>query len=450
MFLHFGAARAVELLCTPSSSSPSSAHPAPFPALALDTSTTNTSTQRIESICKGIFLGMTSLGAMHKALVAAFSSPASKPEEVRTLLTKLKIGLTEHNLLVPSVASSASKADLEMARSVLEMGAFYSVRIGDIPGFDRYLSLLTPFYDSTLSASENYEPLLGLRLLRLLSSNQISAFHTLIETLPTDLVNKSTFLQHPVSLERWLMEGSYSKVWRLSREKPPQHEYAFFVDLLMDMIRNEIASCEEKAYDHLALHDAATLLFFENLDQVLAFAQTVSPPHPNSYFGIWHSNVLCACFREDGKSTLQHRWSRSRPPRLHTRPTRSRRRRRSQPTSSLQRNSSPSSKTSLPPPPYVFGRCNTSSSFKCHERARRRGMKCACAYVARKHVRLCDCDCIAEEAQGVTEREMSGHTEREGGCYGLNEPARMPGCADAAVGVLGEPSASGCVWKPLT
>ncbi|TKY89222.1 hypothetical protein EX895_001753 [Sporisorium graminicola] len=212
---------------------------------------------------------------LHKSLAAAFSSSQSKPEEVRSLLTKLKIALTEHNLLVPSAATaSSSSSDLVLAREVLEIGAFYSVRIGDIAAFDRYISLLSPFYDASLPASAHYEPLLGLRLLRLLSSNQISAFHTLIETLPTDLVNGSKYLQHPVSLERWLMEGSYSKVWRLSRQAPPQDEYRFFVDLLMDMIRNEIASCEEKAYDSLALHDAATLLFFENLDQVLSFAQS--------------------------------------------------------------------------------------------------------------------------------------------------------------------------------
>lgn len=223
---------------------------------------------------------------LHKSLVAAFSSPKSKPEEVRSLLTKLKIALTEHNLLVPSASiasssssSSSSSSDLVVAREVLEIGAFYSVRIGDIAAFDRYISLLSPFYDSSLRpVSTSYEPLLGLRLLRLLSSNQISAFHTLIETLPSNLLNGSKYLQHPVSLERWLMEGSYSKVWRLSRETPPQDEYRFFVDLLMDMIRNEIASCEEKAYDSLALHDAATLLFFENLDQVLSFAQNVSIP----------------------------------------------------------------------------------------------------------------------------------------------------------------------------
>ena len=224
------------------------------------------------------------LEALHKSLVTAFGSAKSKPDEVRSLLTQCKIALTEHNLLVPSAvgasasasSSSVSSSGLVVAREMLEIGAFYSVRIGDIGAFDRYISLLTPFYDATLEPSSNYEPLLGLRLLRLLSSNQISAFHTLIETLPPALVNASRYLQHPVSLERWLMEGSYSKVWRLSRQAPPQEEYKFFVDLLMDMIRNEIASCEEKAYDSLALHDAATLLFFDNLDHVLAFAHTVS------------------------------------------------------------------------------------------------------------------------------------------------------------------------------
>ena len=234
---------------------------------------------------------------LHKSLVAAFSSPKSKPEEVRSLLTKLKIALTEHNLLVPSASTTSSASDLALAREVLEIGAFYSVRIGDIAAFDRYISLLTPFYDASLSPSSNYEPLLGLRLLRLLSSNQISAFHTLIETLPSSLLNGSKYLQHPVSLERWLMEGSYSKVWRLSRETPPQDEYRFFVDLLMDMIRNEIASCEEKAYDSLALHDAATLLFFENLDQVLSFAQNVSTLHFLLYLWCAPVSVLCGIVR---------------------------------------------------------------------------------------------------------------------------------------------------------
>lgn len=99
--------------------------------------------------------------------------------------------------------------------------------------------VLTPIdyrCSTVLPPSSNHFPLLGLSLLRLLSSNQIGAFHTTLETLSAELVRDNPFLAHPVSLERWLMEGSYSKVWRARREVP-REEYAFFVDSLMGTIR---------------------------------------------------------------------------------------------------------------------------------------------------------------------------------------------------------------------
>lgn len=68
------------------------------------------------------------------------------------------------------------------------------------------------------------------------------------------------------------MEGSYSKVWN-AREEAPAEEYKFFVDSLMGTIRNEIASCEEAAYQSLPMKDAATLLFFSTQTELLAFAQ---------------------------------------------------------------------------------------------------------------------------------------------------------------------------------
>lgn len=39
--------------------------------------------------------------------------------------------------------------------------------------------------------------------------------------------------------------------------------------------RNEIASCEEAAYESLPLKDALTLLFFNNQSELLIFAQQV-------------------------------------------------------------------------------------------------------------------------------------------------------------------------------
>lgn len=97
------------------------------------------------------------------------------------------------------------------------------------------------------------------------------------------------------------MEGSYSKVWN-AREEAPAEEYKFFVDSLMgtiryvslssrfsmllaafakvadfccEMYRNEIASCEEAAYESLPLKDAATLLFFKTQTELMNFAQQV-------------------------------------------------------------------------------------------------------------------------------------------------------------------------------
>lgn len=43
--------------------------------------------------------------------------------------------------------------------------------------------------------------------------------------------------------------------------------------------RNEIASCEEAAYESLPLKDAATLLFFTTQTELLSFAKEVNFIH---------------------------------------------------------------------------------------------------------------------------------------------------------------------------
>lgn len=80
------------------------------------------------------------------------------------------------------------------------------------------------------------------------------------------------------------MEGSYSRVWQLCRgtsssspqTQLPRPEFAFFVSTLVGTVRNEIASCDERAYSTLPLRDAQTLLFFDSEAEVRAFAQEVS------------------------------------------------------------------------------------------------------------------------------------------------------------------------------
>ena len=91
-------------------------------------------------------------------------------------------------------------------------------------------------YSESLPPSKREYPIQGLNLIRLLTQNRIADFHTTLETLDANVIAENPFIKHPVNLERWLMEGSYSKVWN-AREEAPAEEYKFFVDSLMGTIR---------------------------------------------------------------------------------------------------------------------------------------------------------------------------------------------------------------------
>jgi len=216
-----------------------------------------------------------SLPTLYKELNRAFSSQHQDLHKCEQILTQLKIVLIENGLIFPTPDKNLD--DLVIARDILEIGAFWSIRTKDVPSFDRYFSQLQTFYNdlgNTLPRSPREYPIRGLNLVRLLIQNRIADFHTTLESLPlpVDELSSNPYIQHPVNLELWLMEGSYSKVWN-AREEAPTEEYKFFVDSLMGTIRNEIASCEEAAYHVLPLKDAATLLFFRNPSELLSFAK---------------------------------------------------------------------------------------------------------------------------------------------------------------------------------
>ena len=115
------------------------------------------------------------------------------------------------------------------------MGALFSISAKDIPAFERYMAQLKSYYlDYRLilccliinifflfffvsfsnflpESSMKYE-LIGLNLLWLLTQNRVAEFHTELELLsPKDIQNNS-FINYPVSLEQYLMEGCYNKV----------------------------------------------------------------------------------------------------------------------------------------------------------------------------------------------------------------------------------------------
>lgn len=102
-----------------------------------------------------------------------------------------------------------------MARDILEFGADVSIAEQDVDAFERYIAQLKTYYTDyagLIPESEKKYELLGLNLLCLLSKNKIADFHTELEQLPTDIMQSSVYIQSPVRLEQFIMEGSYNKV----------------------------------------------------------------------------------------------------------------------------------------------------------------------------------------------------------------------------------------------
>ena len=81
--------------------------------------------------------------------------------------------------------------------------------------------------------------LLGLNLLCLLSQNRLSDFHTELELLPPDILLGNPYIENPVQLEQFIMEGKYNKVID-TRYNVPAESYKFFIDVLLVTIRDEI------------------------------------------------------------------------------------------------------------------------------------------------------------------------------------------------------------------
>nr|XP_008118122.1 PREDICTED: 26S proteasome non-ATPase regulatory subunit 8 isoform X1 [Anolis carolinensis] len=173
------------------------------------------------------------------------------------------LALLELNFL-PTTGSKLTKQQLILARDILEIGAQWSILKKDIPSFERYMAQLKCYYfdyKDELPESAYKHQLLGLNLLFLLSQNRVAEFHTELERLPAKDIQTNVYIKHPVSLEQYLMEGSYNKVF-LAKGNIPAESYAFFIDILLDTVRDEIASCIEKAYEKILFNEATRMLFF--------------------------------------------------------------------------------------------------------------------------------------------------------------------------------------------
>ncbi|XP_069118027.1 26S proteasome non-ATPase regulatory subunit 8-like [Argopecten irradians] len=210
---------------------------------------------------------------MYQSLKREWDKKPPNLDRCGELLAKLKVALTGV-MFLPTDDSAPTKQELLVARDILEIGAQWAICKHDIPSFERYMAQLKCYYmdykDNLPESTYKYQ-LLGLNLLCLLAQNRVAEFHTELELLPVKELQNNIYIKHPVSMEQYLMEGCYNKVF-LAKGNVPAENYTFFIDILLNTIRNEIASCIEKAYERIALGEAARMLFFESQKPMKEYA----------------------------------------------------------------------------------------------------------------------------------------------------------------------------------
>ncbi|TLD35307.1 gb [Venturia nashicola] len=207
-----------------------------------------------------------------------------------TLLSKAKVCLLKLNALIPT--AHTPEHHLLLARETLELGALISIRQNNAQSaeaFTRYFQQLQPFYALPTSQlpreGSQQSKITGLYLLLLLSSSDYGGFHTMLETLEMARsssggswgsgsgLEEDAFVQYPVRLEQALMEGSYDRVWQETKNnKVSGEEFSIFSGFLVRTIREEIASCSEKAYASVPVSNAKNLFFLESEGAVVNFA----------------------------------------------------------------------------------------------------------------------------------------------------------------------------------
>lgn len=213
---------------------------------------------------------------IHGLLKSEWSHSPRDLEKCGTLLSKLKVALTGLTFLPSSVDAKVPQAELQMAREILEIGAFYSLEARDVSSFERYVAQLRSYYrdykSQGMPESANRPHIVGLFLLHLLAQNRTAEFHLELQLLDLQEIRSNYFLRFPVEYEESLMQGSYNKIFKLCQNLPAPN-FQFFVDLLFDSIRDQIATCMEASYQSMSIQSAAKMLTLDPVRQGAALKE---------------------------------------------------------------------------------------------------------------------------------------------------------------------------------
>ena len=126
--------------------------------------------------------------------------------------------------------------------------------------------------DELENSSNKYE-LLALNLLRLLAQDKLAEFHRELDLLTLE-EKTNVYIKYPISMEQYLMEGWYNKVF-FSKINVPSPRFTFFMDILLHTTRKEIADCIEASHECLPMNKVKQMLFFSELEDLELFVEEV-------------------------------------------------------------------------------------------------------------------------------------------------------------------------------
>ncbi|EFO26343.1 hypothetical protein LOAG_02141 [Loa loa] len=205
-----------------------------------------------------------------RKLVIEWNKKPRNLEAVGVKLKRIKGLMNNRNAL----RGLSHQALLMIHRDVFEIDALCAILRSDLNSFREAIAVLVNFYNSYGSSEEwpNKWLMIGLDLMFLLATNQHAQFHMLLEQVDRDIQQKNPYIKIPIKLEQSLIEGAYHKIMLTEKDIPSPY-YALFIRISMGTVRDEIALCMERAFIKISQRDAARLLLFSDVNEMVSFAE---------------------------------------------------------------------------------------------------------------------------------------------------------------------------------
>uniref|UniRef100_A0A7S3QCN2 CSN8/PSMD8/EIF3K domain-containing protein n=1 Tax=Chaetoceros debilis TaxID=122233 RepID=A0A7S3QCN2_9STRA len=184
-----------------------------------------------------------------------------------------KVALSEMKILM--LGFQGKKEELSLACTALELGVLLSIKNEDFDSFARNVAQLKAYYAASPTgdnAANINVHILGLNLMYLLVENNLSEFHSELELLTTDQAS-TPYISFPITLERQLMVGSYDEVLN-AKSHVPDPSYSFFMDNLLQTVRDSIADCVEVSYKTMQMDMAANMMKFDSVEELRDYIDT--------------------------------------------------------------------------------------------------------------------------------------------------------------------------------